>query len=256
VNRKQVGSFAAALTFAASLAASPVPAQAQAPAAPPPPPPRHEGAAEVAFVGVTGNASTNTFGLGYEMIARPAPWVFRQRLAFVRNEADGVLTAKSFLYHPRVERTINTRASAFGDYAFFRDRFAGVSSRNSVTGGLALGLVTGDRQTLSADVGAGYLDEHRLTGSDVSSAIYVTGTRYKLKLSETADLGDELALVGTLSNSDDWRLTHTISLTAKITEAVSLKVSNGVRYSHFPAPGFKTTDTITSIALVARFKRP
>lgn len=209
----------------------------------------------MAFVGVTGNASTNTFGLGYEMIARPSVWVFRQRVAFVRNEAAGVLTAKSFLYHPRVERTINTRISAFGDYAFFRDRFAGVSSRNAVTGGVSMTLVTGDRHTLSADVGLGYLDEHRLTGTDVSSATYVTGARYQLKLSETADLADELGLVGTFSNGDDWRLTHTISVTAKITDAVSLKVSNGIRYSNFPAPGFKTTDTITSVALVARFKR-
>ena len=255
MHRKRVGCLTAALTFVACLAA-PAQAQAQAPPAAPPPPPRHEGAAEVAFVGVTGNASTNTFGVGYEMIARPTPWVFRQRLSFVRNEAAGVLTAKSFLYHPRVERTITPRVSAFGDYAFFRDRFAGVSSRNAATGGVSLALVTGDRHTLSADVGLGYLDEQRLTGADVSSATYVTGARYKLKLSETADLADELGLVGTFSNSDDWRLTHTISVTAKITDAVSLKVSNGVRYSNFPAAGFKTTDTITSVALVARFKRP
>src|SRR5262245_51365026 len=51
----------------------PVHAAAQA-AAPPPPPPRHEGTAEVAFVGVTGNASTSTFSAGGEYITRPTSW--------------------------------------------------------------------------------------------------------------------------------------------------------------------------------------
>jgi putative salt-induced outer membrane protein YdiY len=40
-----------------------------------------------------------------------------------------------------------------------------------------------------------------------------------------------------------------------LTSIVSLKVSNAVRFSNFPAPGFKRTDTVTSVALVASFKR-
>ena len=46
-------------------------ARAQAPA---PPPPEREGSAEFAFVGTTGNSSTQTIGLGGEFIYRPVPW--------------------------------------------------------------------------------------------------------------------------------------------------------------------------------------
>lgn len=235
---------------AAALVFYPTVALCQAPA----PPPKHEATGEVAFVGVSGNASTNTFGVGFEDIVRPTGWVVRQRLAFVRNESDGTPNAQSFLYTPRAEKTINARLSAFGEYQYFRDRFAGVAHRNMMAAGLSAKLVNQDRHKLAADFGLGYLNETRLSGDDVSSAIYSAGTNYKLKLSDTAELADEVGVVGTFSRGEDWRVAHTIAVTAKLTDAVSLKVSNGIRFSNFPAPGFKKTDVITSVALVAKFK--
>jgi putative salt-induced outer membrane protein YdiY len=219
----------------------------------PPPPPKHEATAEAAFVGVTGNASSSTFGLGGEVIARPGHWTFRHKASFIRNEAEDVVTAKSFAYAGRAERSINTRVSAFGEYAFFRDRFAGVDDRNSVLGGVSLKAVTSARQTLGVDLGAGYLNERRVVKPDISNGVYTLGSAYALKLSSTADLRDDLLFLGSAKTSTDWRLAHTIALTARVTDVVSLKVSNTVRYVHFPPVGFKTTDTTTAVALVAKF---
>ena len=227
----------------------PVPAAAQAPA----PPPKHEATAEAAFVGVTGNASSSTFGLGGEVIARPGPWVFRHKASFIRNEAADVVTAKSFVYTGRAERAINARVSAFGEYGYFRDRFAGVDDRNSVLGGVSLKAVTSARQTLGIDLGAGYLNEHRVIKPDVSNGVYTLGSAYALKLSATADLKDDLSFLGSVKTADDWRVAHTIALTARVTDVMSLKVSNTVRYVHLPPVGFKTTDTTTAVALVAKF---
>ena len=50
--------------------ASAGPAFAQAPAAPPPPP-KHEGSAEFALVGTSGNTTTRTVGLGGDLTLRP-----------------------------------------------------------------------------------------------------------------------------------------------------------------------------------------
>ncbi len=218
------------------------------------PPPRHETTGEFAFVGVSGNASSTTIGLGYETIARPGTWVFRHRLSFVRNQSEGIQTAQAILYTPRVEKVINPRVSAFGEYAYFRDRFAGVANRHSGSAGLAMTLASSNRQKLTADLGAGYLEETRLAGANVSSATWGTGAIYVLKLSATSEISDDLGIVGTFDEADDWRLDHTIALTAKLTSIVSLKVSNAVRFSNVPAPGFERTDVVTSIALVASFK--
>jgi hypothetical protein len=220
-----------------------------------PPPPRHETTGELSFVGVSGNASTTTVGLGYETIVRPATWLLRHRLSFVRNESEGVKTAQALLYAPRVEKTINARVSGFVEYGYFRDRFAGVANRHAGSLGLVMTLVNDTRQKLTADLGAGHLSEDRLTGTDVSSGTYTTGAVYVLKFSDTAELTDRLGILGTFDDASDWRLDHTISVTAKLTSIVSLKVSNALRYSHSPALGFERTDTTTAIALVATFKR-
>lgn len=238
-----------AFAFLAGLVSSSVPALAQAP----PPPPKHEGTAEVAFVGVTGNASSSTFGLGGEEILRPDTWVLRHKASFIRNEAAGTVTAQAVLYNPRAEKRLSERVGAFGDYVYFRDRFAGIAGRNAVTGGVSLKVVNQKLQTLALDLGAGYLKEKRLAGPNVSSGIYVMGSTYRLKMSATAELSDDVNFTGNASQSGDWRFVHGIGVTAALSTMLSLKVSNVVRYAHQPTPGFKTTDTTTSVALVARF---
>jgi putative salt-induced outer membrane protein YdiY len=229
-------------------------AAAQA-AAPPPPPPKQEGTAEFAFVGTSGNATTSAFSLSGEHIVRPPKWTIKNRALFIRNSAEEVLTAESFLYAFRAERAINARLSGFGEYAYFRDEFAGVDHRNSVAGGLAIKLVNTAAHALSADVSLGYLNEQRLAGDDVSSPTYGFGALYKWTISPTATLDDEARFTGTFDIGEDWRFVNAVSVTAKLTQVLSLKVSNLVRYANFPPIGFKSTDTTTSVALVAKFSR-
>ena len=231
------------------------PSLAHAQATDPPPPPRQEGTAEVAFVGTSGNTSTSTFSAGAEHIARPTGWLLRNRILSVRGTVEGETTADSLLYNFRGERIINANLNVFGDYGFFRDEPAGVTSRNAVAAGLLWKAITSPRQELTADAGFGYLNESRLAGGDVSSATWLTGAAYKLKLSETAELTDDFRLLGTFDQGDDWRLTHSIAVTARLTTLLSLKVSNLLRYAHFPPSGFRKTDTTTAVALVASFKR-
>ena len=243
------------------LAVSASSAAAQTPVPPPtppqkPPPPLVEGTAEVAFVGTSGNASTSTFSVGAELIARPDSWLVRNRAGFVRNHAEDVLTAESWIYGLRVEHTIADGVSAFGDYAFFRDRFAGVALRNALTAGATWRAIDTEAQRLAFDAGFGYLNEDRLTGLDVSSATYSGAAAYRWKLSDTAEINDEIQFTGTFDNGDDWRVGHTLAVTARLNDLLSLKFSNAVRYANFPAPGFRRTDTTTAIALVAKFSRP
>jgi putative salt-induced outer membrane protein YdiY len=246
---------AALAGLAAAIVAAALPAAAAAQPAPEPPPPRVEGAGEFAFVGVTGNASSQTIGLRFETTARTGTWVTRHRIALVRNEADGVPRAQSTHYGGRLEKQLAAHVSAFVDYEYFRDRFAGIRRRHTGTAGLSARLLTGERQTFAVAAGLGAIDEARLTGASVSSAAWSTSTTYRWKFSATAELADDAEVVGTFDRGDDWRVTHAVSITAELTGALSLKLSSGVRYSHRPAAGFESTDTTTSIALVARFAR-
>jgi putative salt-induced outer membrane protein YdiY len=233
-----------------------IPSLALAQAPPEPPPPTHEETFEAAYVGVSGNASTSTVGLGADFISRPDSWLFRNRVKFVRNESNDELTASAFDFASRTEKALSARVSLFAEYGFFRDRFAGVDDRNDINGGVALKVVRTPRQTLDVDLGLGYINEQRITGDSISKGDYLLGAGYKLKLSENAEITDDFRMTGIVSQGDNWRLEQTISLTTKIAAGFSLKVSNGIRYANFPPPGFKKTDSVTSVALVAKFAQP
>jgi putative salt-induced outer membrane protein YdiY len=238
--------------LAAPLAESP----AQTP--PPEPPPRLEGTAELAFVGNAGNASTSTFGIGGELTNRTDGWTLKQRASFVRNTSEGDLTAEAVLYAIRSEHALASdgTVAVFGDYGFFRDRFAGVDGRHEATAGLTWRAVSTDSHRLALDAGAGYLNEDRLAGDDVSSASYVTGATYRWRLSPAAELTNETRLTGTFDRSSDWRVIQNLAVTAQLTNLLALKVGAVVRFANLPAAGFKRTDTTTSVALVAKFRRP
>jgi len=231
---------------------SPLLTFAQAPPSAPPPPKR-EATAEFAFVGTTGNASTQTIGLSGEFIARPDQWVITNKAALVRNEAESVLTAESFGYLFRTARTLSPRLSAFGEYAYFHDEFAGVRHRNSLVGGLSFKVVSLPAHIFVTDVGLGYMNEQRIEGDTVSSATWSLGAGYRWKISSTADFSDDVRMTGLFVDGGDWRLVQAAAITARLTKTFSLKVSNTVRYAHKPVPTFKNTDTNTAVALVAKF---
>ncbi|HEY7449537.1 MAG TPA: DUF481 domain-containing protein [Vicinamibacterales bacterium] len=218
----------------------------------PPPPPR-EGSAEVSFVGTSGNASTNALGLRGEYIVREAPWMFAAKAAYVRNETEDVLQAQSFATSFRATRALNERWSVFGQYAYLRDTFAGIEHRNMIDGGVQYAAIRPSPHQLDLEAGLGWANEVRVVGETQSSAQAFAGAFYKLAISETAELSDQVRFAASLADGADWRFDNTIALTAKLTTVFSLKVSTLVRYVNEPVPGFETTDTLTSVALVAKF---
>lgn len=228
-------------------------ARAQAPAPPPPPPPpRHEGSVDFSFVGTAGNSSTQTIGLGGQFIVRRAPWEAKLKVDFVRNEADDAVTAQSATIDFRAQRPVSKRLSAYGQYGYQRDRFAGIIDRNAVEGGVAYSMKSGP-QALTLDAGLGYANEQRLPGPNLSTATLGFGGVYTIKLSATSDLSEDAHVVCSLSDGSDWRVANALALTAKLTTVLALKASTTIRYVNLPVAGFKKTDGVTAIALVAKF---
>ena len=221
--------------------------------APPAPPPLREGTVDFSFVSTTGNSSTQSVGLSADVIFRPDSWEIRNRAAFVRAESDDTVSAQAFAYQFKAARKVTSRLSAYGQYDYLRDTFAGVDHRNGVLGGADYLLLGRERQSLKVFGGLGYANERRITGDDVSTGVLDTGWAYKLKFSATAEFTDDLRYGASFYASKDWRLGHVAAVTARLTQLLSLKVSHTTRYSNFPPPGFEKTDTITAVALVAKF---
>ena len=113
----------------------------------PPPPKAREGKAEFALVTTSGNASTQSVGAAGQIIVRPPQWVIDGQAAFVRNEAEDVVSAKSFAARGRAARVLSPRLQAFGQHSYLRDLFSGVVHRNHTEGGASYLVVQTGRNT-------------------------------------------------------------------------------------------------------------
>jgi putative salt-induced outer membrane protein YdiY len=220
---------------------------------PPPPPPEREGSLEFAFVGTTGNSSTETIGLGGEFIYRPSSWETKFKANYVRNEAEDELKAQALVLSFRAQHPIQPRLAGYGQYEYQRDRFAGILDRNAVEAGLVYTWLQEAPHKLLVDAGLGYANEQRLAGNNLSTATLSGGGLYTLKVSETSELTEDGHFVFALSDGSDWRYTNAVSLTAKVSTIFSLKIANTIRYLNLPVVGFKNTDAVTAVALVAKF---
>ena len=244
--------FAAIVVVVVMLSSGAAISSAQAPPAAEPPP-RWERKAEASLVAASGNSDTQTVGLGASMVWRPGVWSTEAKAAFVRSEASNVETARSFSADLRQGRSLTPRVDVFGRFGFLSNEFAGVDARSTIDGGAGYKLLLGPVHTLRVDAGLGYSHENRVTGDELSFALANFGSGYKWQISRTADLTEAALLTTSLEEGEDWRFGNALALTAAITSVFSLKASHEVKHVNAPVPGYEKTDTLISVALVAKF---
>jgi putative salt-induced outer membrane protein YdiY len=229
---------------------------AQTAAPPPAPPPRLEASAQFAFLDTRGNATSQSLGAGGDLVWRPDPWTYTAKAIFAQTESEGELDARSFAALFRASRALNDRLSAYGQYDFLRDVFAGVEQRHVIEGGLSYLALKDAPHLLRLDAGLGYLYENRPESQHFDSATLSLGAAYRYAFSTTSDLRYEPRFLLPLSDADAWKFDQTAALAVAINTFLSLKVSHTIRYSADPPAGFDTTDTIMAVSLVAKVTRP
>ena len=171
----------------------------------------------------------------------------------MQGKTDGATTARTIAAELRGGRHFTPRFELFAQGDYFKNEFAGIDRRISGVGGAAYSAVQTPAQELELQAGVGYTKETRVNGGDRSFATGLAGFLYKIKLSSTTDLSDEFSYVESFKDSSDWRIANAFSVSVAINKVFSLKASHTLAYLNEPVPGFGKTDTITSVALVAKF---
>ena len=217
------------------------------------PPPVHEAKVELAIVATNGNAETQSIGVAGELTLRLDSWVTTFNSGFVRNEAEGIVNAKSLRTMERVARSVRRRLEVFGQHAYLRDAFSGVEHRNSLDAGLSYRVLQDARHELVADAGFGYLNEQRSAGNNLSTGLATAGMRYRLRISDTSQFTNDVLVSADVIEAGTWRVNQAAAVTARVTMLVALKVSNVVRFVDDPVPGFERVDSVTSASLVVSF---
>jgi putative salt-induced outer membrane protein YdiY len=179
----------------------------------------------------------------------------QRKAIFAEAERDDDLIARSFVGLFRASRKIDERLAAYGQYDFLHDAFAGVDQRHIGEAGISYQAVDWAPHRLRLDAGLGYLYEASPDGH-FDSARLSFGAAYRLAISSTGEFTNEPRFILTLVDLGATRFDQIAALSVALNSILSLKLTHTIRYSATPAPGFKSTDTIAGVSLVARVRRP
>jgi putative salt-induced outer membrane protein YdiY len=233
------------------------PAQSQAPCPCPPAPekgpPLWEGKVSLGYAATGGNSSTSTLTTGFDVAYRPLPWTIKAKFDYLRSSSEDVLTAESLAGLLAGVRDLSPLWDVFIQTGYERNIFAGLDSRTGVEGGAGIKLLRGPEVLLRAEAAFGYRHEKDSNGEKLDYASARAGAKFVWKFSKSADFTDEVSFLEDLSDSKNWIFRNSASVTAAMTSLLSLRASYGLVYDNEPVPGFKSTDTVTSVALVAKF---
>lgn len=211
--------------------------------------------AELSYVETSGNSDVKTLSaknlLKYKFTDRlSGSW----KLAALRGEAAGALTAERYLTELRGEYVITTRTYAFVTAGWAKDEFAGIASSASLGPGVGYKFLTGPVHLLLGEAGLVYVAEH-YTNNTQSTRVdgrlfgsYVYAFTDKNKFLQT------LEYLHDFDDSENYRFNSETALVTTLTGVFSIKISYTVRYDHLPIPSIlNQTDTVLAVALLANF---
>lgn len=218
-----------------------------------PPPPRWERTGELSLVATGGNTDTQTLGAGAGLIWRPGVWTTRARAVYVRSATNDALSAESLLAELRQGRKLTPRAEIFARAEYLVDRFAGINDRLTVDAGFGWRFIDRAPHTLNLDGSFGATHESRLTGRDLTFAAATATAVYRWQISRQSTFNEQATISVDVEEPANWRLQNGVNLTVAMSRLLSVRLSHELKRVSRPVPGFRRTDTVLSVALVARF---
>lgn len=210
----------------------------------PTPPPPVQLTLDLGFVNSSGNSDVTTLNLGQKLSFTTANWVFTQTAKALYGETDGSATAESYEAALRADRLIKEHVSIFGLLTYYRDPFAGLSSRFSEGLGVAWRALRAKRDSLRIETTLSMNQERSTADVETSFGSLRGALAYKHLLGEKAFFTQLLEGLFNLKDSEDLRVNSETAFTAPISQQIALKASYIVRYDRLPEPGFEDTDRI------------
>lgn len=204
----------------------------------------------LSYVATTGNSDTQTGGTDFVFKRKPDPWGITGKFSYMQAKDKGVKTAERTSAQVRGNRAFGKRWEAFVGVAGMSDRFSGIHRRYLVETGGTYKALTGPKQHLAFDAG---LTRTREEYTDLTRRNFfggLLGARYEWDFSKGSKFTQNLAYYPDFDQSANWRFESETALQAALNDHLALKAGVQIRYDHAPQPGFKRTDTTSTVSLV------
>lgn len=210
----------------------------------------------------TGNTDTADVGVGLKLAREDGPWKLATEGGYDYAEIDGAASRDRWYVSGQADRAFGDKAYAFSRISYEEDDFSGFDRRLFV--GLGAGYHIWKAETLawSVEASPGYrLDETAdvidpITGDILEpgqsiSDIGVRGaSRFSYGFNEAVSFTNNTDIVWAPEST---QIKNTAALDAKLTKALTARISFEVRHDTNPPDGFRNTDTATRASIVYGF---
>ncbi|MGJ8679629.1 DUF481 domain-containing protein [Paraglaciecola sp.] len=166
------------------------------------------------------------------------------------NEESTTTAQKYFLSGQGNYKLTNPDHRIFGFVSYEDDRFSSFDYQSTIAAGWSQKVWQDDNSKFNYSIGPGYSFAKRQTGESENGAIIRASLGYQLKISDNAQFKQ---LVSTEVGSDNTKSKSSSSISAKISEGFSLKVSLVLDHNSDVPDGKENLDTQTAVTLVYTF---
>lgn len=210
---------------------------------------------EFGFISTSGNTETTSIKAKLSAHQELEMWSndFKLEGLYKKDEVSEVsqtTAQKYFLSGQGNYKLTNPDHRIFGFASYEDDRFSSFDYQSTVAAGWSQKVWQDDTSKLNYSIGPGYSFAKRQTGENENGAIVRASMNYQLKISETAQFKQ---LVSTEVGSDNTKSKSESSVSAKISDGFSLKVSLVLDHNSDVPDGKENLDTQTAVTLVYTF---
>lgn len=230
--------------LATMLAAAPVlPAQD----APPPRPWEFNG--DVGFVNTAGNTEVTNLNVGEKITNNRGKLTLKQFFALVYGRTDGQTTNSLWRTGLRGDYALSSTIAVFGSASFDRNRFAGISRRMEEGAGIAVKLLSRERDKVEVEAGLAFTQQRSTLDVDDNFTSARTAALFQHNFNPTAFFLQTVEVLPNLEASDDLRINTETALVAPLSRRLAIKISYVIRYDKLPEPTFEKTDRLLTSGL-------
>lgn len=236
------------LTVAAVLICFVMPAMAQQAA-----PKNWKDSAELSYVQTSGNTKTSTLSAKDLFNYDWKTSALELAGGGLGTQSGNKVTAEQYNVSEKVSIKLEGKNYTFEMTGWDKNRFAGIHDRYDTGLGVGRRLLDTADDKLFAEAGGGYISEIRIGSKNQSFGTYRGYAKYIRSLSATANASQDLEYIGNMKDTKGYRMNAETALVASINNHFSLKTSYVWKYENSPGTGFKKTDTITAMTIIANY---
>ena len=210
---------------------------------------------EFGFILTSGNTETTSLSAGLKSTQELKDWSneYTAEVLYKQDEIDDAIETtaqKVFVSGQGNYKLTNPRQRLFAFASYEDDRFSSFAFQSTLAMGWNEKVLNTEQQQFSYSIGPGYSFAEDQLGEDLSSVIVRGAIDYSYKLSENAMLTQ---VFSTEYGEDNVKSRSKTSVSAKLSNGLSMKVSLKLDHNTEVDEGRENLDTETSVTLVYSF---